>query len=343
MRFPVVWRVMRAWVRRQWAMSIALALALPACGPKTQNVKAFSASVLDTNGGLESVLALGYPSCVRGAEYHMLKTALAVTPDTQSELQQSYAKRLQTCELTKQVEAQALEAAQVLSAFAAALAQLASDQRVSHVPEQKDAKTGTPAAPATEKPGPAPKEQLGAATNDVVATIAGWVTAGYRKKQLSQAIAESAEPLQTVLTALLTVIDEVNVEGLLQQEEQNLLDLFEIYDLEAGDEPVARALRHLQRQRLHADIRVRLANTQRFRQRLERLRQAHEALVEERGALQQEELLTEVRAALADTFAPRPRPVSPDPLELPKPQRDAPAAMPAAVPAAVPASPEPSP
>lgn len=321
-------------------MSIALTLALPACSPKTQNVKAFTASVLDTNGGLSGVLALGYPSCLRGAEYHMLKTALAVTPDTQAELEQSYAQRLETCELTKEVEARAMEAAEVLTAFAAALAQLASDQRAVHAPEQKASTPGVEAPPTAEKPAAQPSEQLGAATDDVAATVARWVTAGYRKKQLSQAIAESAEPIQTVLTTLLTVIDEVNLEGLLQQEERNLLELFEFYDLEANGDPVARDLRHLERQRLQGDIRARLASTQRFRQRLERLREAHEALARERGALRQEELLTEVRAALADTFARPPLPAPPGALELPKPSPDTPPPAPAPTPAS---SPEPSP
>lgn len=303
---------------------IVIALGLPACSPKTQNVRAFSTSVLDTNERLESVLALGYPSCVRGAEYHMLKSALAVTPDTQAELEASYAKRLETCELTKRIESQALEAAAVVTAFAAALGNLANDQPVEHIPTDAagasmPTATGPGKAEEKAKSEGAPKPQMTVQTDDVVKTISKWVTAGYRQKQLGKAISESAEPIQDVLAALATVTKEVNVEGLLQQEERNLLELFEIYDLESPADAVARDLRHLERQRLQQDIHVRLSNTARFRERLARLILAHEALVQAQGALKQEELLAQVRAALADTFAQEPLPAPASALRIPAP------------------------
>lgn len=313
---------MVGWRLGHWFIVIALGVA--ACSPKTQNVRAFSASVLDTNESLEGVLALGYPSCVRGAEYHMLKSALAVTPDSEAELEVSYAKRLETCELTKRIESQALEAATVVTAFAAALDNLANDQPVEHVPSEAtrpDAASAAVDGKAKDegKSEDAPKPQMSVQTDDVVSTISKWVTAGYRRKQLGKAIAESAEPIRKVLAALATVTEEVNVEGLLQQEQRNLLELFEIYDLESPADPVARDLRHLERQRLEQDIQARLASTTRFRERLGRLIMAHDELVQARGALNQEELLARVRAALADTFAQKPLPAPASALRIPAP------------------------
>jgi hypothetical protein len=316
------------WRRRQLVGWLSLGALLSACSPRTQNVRAFTTSVADTYDDLGPVLEMGYPSCVKAAEYHMLKEASIASTEEERAVATAYAKRLQTCDQTKIVQGQVVLAGSTVTAFAAALADLAGDEAVSHVPQRPPVAAGPADVPP---PSGQAKDELGAATNETITTITGWLTAGYRQKHLKKAISESAEGIRRVLTALEVVITEVYVETHLNQERANLVELFEFYDLDGPRDPVASSLRQLELQRRLFDLDSRLAKTKRLLARLERLALAHEHLVQTEGALGQKELLAEIRIALADTFATESLPPATAPLSVPRPAAETPP-MPAAPP-----------
>lgn len=288
---------------RRSVQALVLFGVLGACSPKTQNVRALSTAIIDTGDSLEPVLALGYPSCIKAVEYHMLKMATDAGPEEQELLAEDYKRRRDRCDQTKQVQRDVLLAASTLTALAAALTDLAGDQPVQHAPKEP---------PAAGEP-----SEVAAATDETVATITAWVTAGYRKKQLAKAIEESAEPVAKVLSELGRVTTEVYIEEHLKKERDNLTDLFQQYDRISASDPVSRGLLKLEYQRLLVEVNSRLARAERLRSRLDHLSAAHAELVHAHGALSQEKLLAEVKVALADTYELSPAPADPAALPIP--------------------------
>jgi len=284
-------------------LSVLLFGLTVACAPKTQNVLAFTASAKDTQGKLGSVLELGYPSCVRTAEYHMLEQAIDAPPEARSDQQKDFEASLAICDRAKEVRTQALDAAATVAAFAAALEALANNRSIDHVPS---------ASPAGSD-----KSELRAATDDTTRTISDWATARYRKRQLATAVAESSQSMARVLRALRTVLTEVHGQTL-EHEKTNLEELFRRYERAAPVDPIASGLRSLELQRRLVGVDARLARARYLITRLDHLIAAHERLVEAEGALGEAELLAEIRIALADTFAPLPPPKDAPRLTIPR-------------------------
>jgi|GEM_PF-3899811 len=288
-------------------LSVVLLALLLACSPKTQNVRAFTASVEDTSDNLGAVLKLGYPSCIRAAEYQMLKKAIDALPAGREQDEADFARSLSICDQAKIVRTRALHAASTVTAFAAALEALANNRPIPHVPEVPSVDAGS--------------DELVQATDDTVKTIASWVTANYRRKQLEKAVSESAQPIRAVLAALETTVSEVHSQTL-EQEKKNLAELFRRYERASPPEPISSGLRGLELQRQLVDVNARIARAERLIARLRHLTAAHDRLVKAHGALNQEELLTEIRVAFADTFAGPPVPADPPALAIPRPLPD---------------------
>jgi len=289
------------------SLSVLLLGFTVACAPKTQNVLAFTASAKDTHGKLDGVLELGYPSCIRTAEYDMLKEAIDAPPEVRTEQVKDFEASLAICDRAKEVRTQALAAASTVAAFAAALDALANNRAIEHVPAAASAGQG--------------QSELRAATDDTTRTISDWATARYRKRQLGAAIAESSQSVGRVLRALRTILAEVHGQSL-AQEKANLLELFRRYDRAAPVDPITSGLRGLELQRRVATLDARLARAGHLLTRLDHMIAAHERLVQAEGALEQTELLAEIRIALADTFAPPPPAADPPKLAVPRAAAD---------------------
>lgn len=311
---------MREWTGRAVVLVALASAACPACSVHTDNVRAFSASTLATQQALTPILQSGHGSCVRAAEYHMLKEATQAPPEARQLVESDYRQRLETCQAAREVSHQAAVANSAVVAFVQALSKLAADDTVDFQSEleqlagEVNQLTGSVGGVRIAT---VAGQEFSTSTSALLSTMVGWATARYRQQRLRVALDETSEHLQHVLVVLQTLVDEVYIQSLYSQEEQNLGELYDIYEREAADDAAELGrLKIEEREREHA-VREQIAQAHDYVARAKKLQLAHAQLVKEAGALDKKELILEIHALATNILFVRTPVATVDPIEVP--------------------------
>jgi hypothetical protein len=270
------------------------------CSPNLNNVRVYADGLVALGDKLEPVAEDFQRSCYRGAEMSYLAKRAAKPGDAATEraAEAAYLQDGALCEAWKgKPEAYSASLA-VVTAYGSALQRLTADETVDYGEELKEMAAATDGL-SGELAGKNLDDVVGKgftnASRGLAGTLAKWVSEGYRRGEVKQAILEGAPGTGVILGGLHRFADDVYKQTFLIKEHARIRVLYGL--LEAGADAQLRAVVVQQRARLEAEHDARLKRVDTLLSHLTAAATANRALLSKakEDDLDAEQLFEEVK------------------------------------------------
>lgn len=265
--------------------SVVLAVSLlcsAGCYPNLNNVRVYADGLVALNGKLDPVAEDFQRSCYRGAELSYLAKRAASPNDAATErvAEAAHVQDGALCEAWKgKPEAYRANLAVVI-AYGSALQRLTADETVDYGNELKDMAAAADGL-AGELAGKNLDELLGKgfteASTSLASTLAKWVSEGYRRSEVKQAVLEGAPGTGVIIAGLHRFADDVYKQTFLAKEHARIGHLYRV--LERRSDAQLRAVVIQQRARLEAEYDARVERVDTLLSHLAAAAKANEALL----------------------------------------------------------------